>query len=86
MSFIKMSKHISKIRHLFYATYILVSSTKPSKVWKKPKYNSHKINVLFLIYILKCRYLLFDHPKANFGPLMWGQLHSPDTRYSTVLT
>ena len=22
-----------------------------SKVWKKPKYNSHEINVLFLIYV-----------------------------------
>ena len=26
MSFTKMSKHISKIRHLFYASYISVSS------------------------------------------------------------
>ena len=50
MSFTKMSIYIyiyiyiSKIRHLFYASYISVLKTQ-----KKP--NSHKINVLFFIYI-----------------------------------
>ena len=39
MSMFNVKIYISKIRHLLFTTYISVSS-KPSKAWKKPKYNS----------------------------------------------